>query len=131
MNATLDLLQKLILVEYESHTIRLCGPAAEQLTVTNCPEDIELEGSPVRKDQGWLLTLRAKKRRTAYRSLTVEIGLGGETRLQEIPTRIFGVKEHFLCMVTTSNFHWGYNPGKVKEIEQTASRGFITCMATL
>lgn len=119
MNATLDLLQKLILVEHESHSIRLCGPAADRLTVTNCPEDIELEGPPVQEEQGWLLTMRAKRRRTAYLSLTVEIILDGETRSQNIPTRIFGVKEQFLCMVTTSNFHWGYNPSKVKEIERT------------
>lgn len=119
MNATLDLLQKLILVEHESHSIRLCGPAADRLTVTNCPEDIELEGPPVQEEQGWLLTMRARSRRTAYLSLTVEIILDGETRSQNIPTRIFGVKEQFLCMVTTSNFHWGYNPSKVKEIERT------------
>lgn len=119
MNATLDLLQKLILVEHESHSIRICGPSADRLTVTNCPEDIELEGPPVREERGWLLTMRAKSKRTAYLSLTVEIILGGETRPQDIPTRIFGVKEHFLCMVTTSNFHWGYNPSKVKEIERT------------
>ncbi len=119
MNATLDLLQKLILVEHKSQTIRLCGPEAEQLTVTNCPKDIELAGQPIREEKGWLITLRANSRRTAYLSLTVELRMSGETRLQDIPTRIFGMKEHFLCMVTTSNFHWGYNPSKVKEIERT------------
>jgi hypothetical protein len=119
LNNTIDLLQKLILVEKEAHTIRLCSGIADSLKVIVCPEDIELLGAPVRQEQGWFLSLRAGERRTAYRSLKVEIQIGEHVYSQDLPTRVFGEKEHFLCMVTTSNFHWGYDPGKVQVIERT------------
>lgn len=121
MRTTLDLLQKIILLEHESRAIRLCGPIAEHVAVIHCPEDLEPEGAPYLTDQGWQLTLRANSRRTDYLALGVEITWDGETRVQAIPTRIFARKENFLCLVTTSNFHWGYNPSKVKEIEQTGA----------
>lgn len=121
MNITLDLLQKLILVEHETQTILLCGCAADKLAIIECPADIELMEAPVRDETGWRATFRAKDRRTSYAQLTVKLEAAGETRIQNIPTRIFGKKEHFLCMVTTSNFHWGYDPGKVQEIERTGS----------
>ncbi|MDF2923097.1 MAG: hypothetical protein K0R57_2011 [Paenibacillaceae bacterium] len=121
LSITLDLLQKLILVEKGTWTIRLCGSAATQIRVIACPEDIWVKEPPALADRGWMLTAACGERRTAYRSLTVEIFCGEERVIQEIPTRIFGEKEHFLCMVTTSNFHWGYNPSRVKEIERTGA----------
>lgn len=120
-----SLQQKMICVAQREQTVRLAGVDLDGMAVLACPDDLQPLGVPFRTEEGWMLALRAGERRLDYACITLEARRGDELCEVEIPTRIFGDKEFFLCMATTSNFHWGYDPGVRADVPDPCD-GFFT-----
>ncbi len=115
---TPSLRQKLIVVSDSLQTVTLAGPDVEALEVLSMPADLALEGSPTLTADGWQLKVRSGARRLKYEAVTIRLRVGGDWMEQKVPSRIFGSKELFLCITTTSNFHWGHSPQRVGEMEE-------------
>lgn len=109
----MSLLQKVILVADGEHDVLIADRDVAALEVVSLPADIALVARPERTEAGWRVRLRAAARRLDYRLAVMRVD-GVEAR---VPTRIFGAKELFLCVTTTSNFHWGHSPQRVAEME--------------
>lgn len=113
----MTLQQKIICIENRRQTIPLAGPATESVSIVSPPPDIKDLGKPVKTDKGWIIEVEAGSRRLTYSPLKVSVEEKGAKTEHSIPSRIFGTREHFLCFTTTTNFHWGHDPGRVAEME--------------
>lgn len=109
---TIPLRQKIIVIESRTQTVTVTGPEVKDLRIVSCPDDLRAYGLTKDPD-GWKLTIQSGARRLNYRPLTVE----ADGVRVEIPTRIFGDKECFVCVTTTCNYHWGCPVDKIDQME--------------
>ncbi|MEM6822573.1 MAG: hypothetical protein AAF558_11605 [Verrucomicrobiota bacterium] len=112
----MEVLQKIILLEGEPREVTFRGEDLKAITIKQCPSDVQIVSNPEKTNGVWRLVLKASKRRLSYQSIHFEISEGNRIYDVEIPTRIFCRNEFFLCVVTTSNFHWGYRPEKTTPV---------------
>jgi len=108
--------QKLIALADSTCSIALGLVEADSVTVA-LPDDLRLLRPPERGPSGWTATVAAGGRRTAHREATVTARIGGQAVTEIVATRIFGRRELFLCVVTTSNFHWGFAPQNLADLD--------------
>lgn len=108
--------QKIVALDNREQVVPLAGADADAVRVELAPADLAF-GMPVRGARGWEAPVRAGTRRLAHAPVRLALTAGGVTHTVDIPSRIFGDREGFLCMATTSNFHWGHHPGRVAEME--------------
>lgn len=112
------MIQKLICLAGQAQTISLGVADDVAMEITELPEDLILLRPPMREARGWTVEVHAGSRRLGYRPMTVRVTQeDGHVDEVSIPTRIFADTEAFLCMTTTCNVHWGFQPGRVAEIE--------------
>lgn len=78
----------------------------KDITAERCEKGIYMTGMCLKKGRG-IIEVDIKK--TRYR----------------IPCAIFGEKEFFLCMVISSNFHYGYDPSAYEDADITVMRNAV------
>ncbi len=108
--------QKLITICNRRQKVVLAQAGMTDVRIISCPVDLQPIGQPTVEGNTWIIEIEAGDRRITFSPIVVEGTIEGKLHTQEIPTRIFGEKECFVCVTTTTNFHVG---GAVQKYHKT------------